>query len=106
MEGHVVEMTTLAPRHLLLCLCRLFLRTLGERCSLAENLQRLHHDGIVLVDVLMPGVLVEHVVDDARVDVSLKQLVRLLNKQVTTLQAMIVAIDGKFLYHVLLVQIV
>lgn len=58
---------------------------LGESLVLLKYLQRLLDDRIVLVDVLVPSLVVENVVDDAAVDVALQQLVRLAYEQIAAL---------------------
>ena len=71
-----------------------------------KHLHRFVDNRIVLVDVLVPSLVVEHVVDHAAVDVAFQQFVRLADEQVAALQTVLVGIGGKLVYHVLLVQIV
>ena len=79
---------------------------LGESLVLLKHLHRLVDNRIVLVDVLIPSLVVEHVVDHAAVDVAFQQFVRLADEQVAALQTVLVGIGGKLVNHVLLVQIV
>ena len=73
---------------------------------LLEHFQGLHNHWVVLVDVLGPGLFIQHVVDDSAVDDSIQKLVRLSDEQVSALQATLVGIVGKLLYYVLTVKIV
>ena len=77
-----------------------------EGFMLLEYFQGLLDDRVILVDVLSPSLLVQHVVDDSSVEYAFQELVTLANQEVSALQAMLVGISGELLHHVLFRQIV
>ena len=79
---------------------------LWECLVLLKHFQGLHNHWVVLVDVLGPGLFIQHVIDDSAVEDSIQKLVRLSDEQVSALQAALVGIVGKLLYHVLTFKIV
>ena len=71
-----------------------------------EDLQGMANHWVILVDVLRPRLLIEHIVDDTTIEASLQELMRFLDEQVAALQAMLVGIGGKLFHQVLLAQLV
>ena len=78
---------------------------LGKRSVVAEHLESCFNGGVAKVDILVPCALVKHVVDDAAVDVTLQQFVRLLDHEVATLQSVLVGVCSKLVDEVLFGQI-
>ena len=76
-------------------------RLLRERCVFAEHAQRLCYGRVVGIDVFGPCLVVQHVVDDARIDEAFQELVRLANHQIATFQSVVVCVSCKLLHRVL-----
>lgn len=91
---------------LLMRLCRrLVYRFFGECLFSLEHPQSGCYGWVVLVDVFGPGLFVKDVVDDARVDETLKKLVRLAYHQISALQSVLVGKGSKLLHGVLTYKI-
>ena len=71
-----------------------------------EDLKGFPDHWIILVNVFCPRLLIKHIIDDAAVEDTVQQLVRLADEKVTALQTALVGINGKLLYQVLLVKII
>ena len=71
-----------------------------------EDLKSFPDYRIILVDVFCPCLLIQHIVDDAAVENTVQQLVRLADEKVTALQSALVGIIDKLLYQVLLIKII
>ena len=64
---------------------------------LFEDFESLLNHWVVLVDVFCPSLLIKHIIDDAAVENTVQQLVRLADEKVTALQSALVGINGKLL---------
>ena len=80
-------------------------RFLWESLSCLEQAKCLLNRRIVLIQIFRPRLLAVDVIDDTTDDKTLQKLMRLLNHQITTLQAVLIGKACKLIDNILILQI-